>query len=176
MDAGGLPPLDLPRRPVPPSPFSLLRSPIKLFPTTRSTWPEGLGQLTWIVRTLCRTEAPLARPEDVSYSQWPTFTQGMEQHYELGRSFRRRYVEEHGLIGTEYRSNEIYVRSTSKERTLMSAQVRPFFFWSANGLSNTRRCRRLSEFHARIFPAHFRGKATPRRLATSANPCICQAP
>jgi hypothetical protein len=46
----------------------------------------------------------------------------MEQHYELGQMFRKRYVEEHGLVGSEYRGNEVYVRSTSKERTLMSAQ------------------------------------------------------
>lgn len=71
------------------------RTPIKTFPNTKSVWPEGLGQLTWL---------------------------GMEQHYELGQMFRKRYVEEHGLVGSEYRGNEVYVRSTSKERTLMSAQ------------------------------------------------------
>jgi hypothetical protein len=71
------------------------RTPIKTFPNTKSVWPEGLGQLTWL---------------------------GMEQHYELGQMFRKRYVEEHGLVGSEYRGSEVYVRSTSKERTLMSAQ------------------------------------------------------
>jgi len=71
------------------------RTPTHTFPNTKSTWPEGLGQLTWL---------------------------GMEQQYELGQMFRRRYVEERKLVGSEYRGQEVYVRSTSKERTLMSAQ------------------------------------------------------
>ncbi|KAL6080101.1 Acid phosphatase 3 [Balamuthia mandrillaris] len=71
------------------------RTPVKLFPNSTSEWPEGLGQLTWL---------------------------GMKQHYELGQKFRQRYVEEFGLLSPRYSVHEVFARSTSKERTLMSAQ------------------------------------------------------
>ncbi len=96
--------------------FFIHRTPIKTFPNSRSHWPEGMGQLTWL---------------------------GMQQHYgtlsiqptiyfllisflltpELGQKFRERYVEQHKLLSSEFVGDEVYVRSTSKERTLMSAQV-----------------------------------------------------
>ncbi len=71
---------------------------MKLFPNTKSEWPEGLGQLT-----------PL----------------GKRQHYDLGQKFRHRYMVEHQLLNSTYHINEVYARSTSIDRTLMSAQVRP---------------------------------------------------
>eukprot|EP01087_Luapelamoeba_hula_P019713 TRINITY_DN6574_c1_g2_i1.p1 TRINITY_DN6574_c1_g2~~TRINITY_DN6574_c1_g2_i1.p1 ORF type:complete len:494 (+),score=95.66 TRINITY_DN6574_c1_g2_i1:110-1591(+) len=72
------------------------RTPVRLFPKTASEWPEGLGQLT-----------PL----------------GMKQHFELGQKFRRRYIDKLHLFGPSYNAHEVYARSTSKERTLMSAQA-----------------------------------------------------
>jgi len=70
------------------------RTPTKVFPNTKSEWPEGLGQLTHI---------------------------GMKQHYDLGQKFRKRYVEDLKFVNTTYKRDEVYVRSTPKERTLMSA-------------------------------------------------------
>jgi len=71
---------------------------VKVFPNTRSTWPEGLGQLTSL---------------------------GMKQMYSLGQRFRAKYVDQLKLLSPTYMASEIHVRSTSKERTLMSAQVIP---------------------------------------------------
>ena len=73
------------------------RSPIRGLPTSTSTWPEGAGQLTHV---------------------------GMKQHYDLGRKFRERYVDAMKLLNKSYMGiHEVVVRSTAKERTLMSAQA-----------------------------------------------------
>jgi hypothetical protein len=74
----------------------MIRTPIKTFPNTLSHWPEGFGQLTDL---------------------------GMKQHHDLGEKFRRKYIGEHRLLSPAYNGSQVYVRSTSKERTLMSAQV-----------------------------------------------------
>jgi len=72
------------------------RTPIKPYPTdpykNRSNWPVGFGQLT---------------------------KRGKERHFNLGRWIRNRYD---GFLGADYDENEIYVRSTDVDRTLMSAQ------------------------------------------------------
>jgi len=70
------------------------RTPTKLFPNTKSIWEEGLGQLTHV---------------------------GMKEHFELGQRFRKIYAIEQKFINDTYKMNEIYVRSTPRERTLMSA-------------------------------------------------------
>jgi len=70
------------------------RTPTKLFPNTKSIWDEGLGQLTHV---------------------------GMKEHFELGQRFRNIYAVEQKFINETYKMNEIYVRSTPRERTLMSA-------------------------------------------------------
>jgi hypothetical protein len=72
------------------------RNPANNFPTdtgnNETTWPDGWGELTNI---------------------------GAIQHFELGRTLRKRYE---GLFDTnKYDSKEIYVRSTSYNRTIMSA-------------------------------------------------------
>lgn len=47
---------------------------------------------------------------------------GMNQEYQLGKSFRARYVDQLGFLPPQYGINKIYVRSTDYNRTIMSAQ------------------------------------------------------
>ncbi|XP_059474786.1 prostatic acid phosphatase-like isoform X2 [Neocloeon triangulifer] len=73
------------------------RTPVDPYPTdpyrnVSVYWPEGLGQLT-----------------DV----------GKEQHYRLGQYFRKRYST---LLPKKYNLNDVLVRSTDVDRTLMSAE------------------------------------------------------
>ena len=42
-------------------------------------------------------------------------------HYHLGELVRKRFTVEHNLLSPNYTNNEIYVRSTDFDRTLMSA-------------------------------------------------------
>jgi hypothetical protein len=78
-------------------------------PFSKSNWSEGLGLLTHI---------------------------GMKQHFELGQKFKKLYIEEYKLISNNYKYNEIYVRSSPKERTLMSAQsfMHGFFYPTNNSI------------------------------------------
>ena len=46
---------------------------------------------------------------------------GTLQHYQLGRLIRERYTVEYQLISPNYTRDEVYVRSTDTDRTLMSA-------------------------------------------------------
>lgn len=71
------------------------RSPIISLPSADYQWPQGLGQLT---------------PE------------GMQQEYQLGVEFRKRYIEQTHLLPEQYQQGTMYVRSTDYDRTLMSAQ------------------------------------------------------
>lgn len=71
------------------------RTPTHALPAVDYTWQEGLGQLT---------------------------AEGMRQEYEMGRTFRKRYVEETHLLPPNYQRETLYVRSTDAERTLMSAE------------------------------------------------------
>lgn len=71
------------------------RSPIVAYPTdpnTEKDWPQGFGQLTQI---------------------------GMRQHYALGQYLRNRYSR---FLNSSYDRQEIYIRSTDFDRTLMSAE------------------------------------------------------
>ena len=73
------------------------RTPISPYPKDPyrnvSNWPVGFGQLT---------------------------SKGKMQHYELGKWIRNRYKQ---FLSQDYRENEILVRSTDVDRTLMSAQA-----------------------------------------------------
>lgn len=72
------------------------RTPISILPAVNYEWPQGLGQLT---------------------------ATGMRQEYEMGKTFRKRYVDTTHLLPPHYQHDTIYVRSTDYERTLMSAQA-----------------------------------------------------
>jgi len=43
-------------------------------------------------------------------------------HYYLGELVRKRFIEEYNLLSPNYTNDEIYVRSTDFDRTLMSVQ------------------------------------------------------
>ncbi|XP_020614615.1 prostatic acid phosphatase-like [Orbicella faveolata] len=74
------------------------RSPVGFFPADehQDYWPQGPGQLSQI---------------------------GMKQEYELGKFLKDRYVTEYKLLNSSYLLNEIYVRSSDKDRCIMSAQT-----------------------------------------------------
>ncbi|XP_030844445.1 lysosomal acid phosphatase [Strongylocentrotus purpuratus] len=74
------------------------RSPTNGYPNdnyTEDTWPQGFGQLT---------------------------ERGMAQQYKLGQWLRKRYVTDLKLFDGIYRPKQFYVRSSPRERTIMSAQ------------------------------------------------------
>ncbi|XP_044172917.1 prostatic acid phosphatase-like [Acropora millepora] len=72
------------------------RSPVSGFKTDihMNFWPQGLGQLT---------------------------QSGMMQEFILGQFLRDRYVDK--LINSSYRFSEVYVRSSDRDRCIMSAQT-----------------------------------------------------
>ncbi|XP_054827345.1 lysosomal acid phosphatase [Eublepharis macularius] len=72
------------------------RSPVKAYPQDpyqESAWPQGFGQLS---------------------------QEGMRQHWDLGQALRRRYD---GFLNASYKRQEIFIRSTDFDRTLMSAEA-----------------------------------------------------
>ena len=71
------------------------RTPYKALPTAPYSWPEDLGQLTAL---------------------------GMQEEYFLGKSMRHVYITQEKLLAENYQADQIYVRSTDIDRTLMSAQ------------------------------------------------------
>ncbi|EDO35543.1 predicted protein, partial [Nematostella vectensis] len=74
------------------------RSPIRSYPSDpyANYWPQGFGQLTQL---------------------------GMQQEYYLGKFLRNRYMESTNFLNSSYIRNQVYCRSTDKDRTIMSAQA-----------------------------------------------------
>ncbi len=71
------------------------RTPIIELPNVPVKWPQGLGQLT---------------------------AEGMNQEFQLGKEFRKRYVEQYHLLPETYDRETMYVRASDVDRTLMSAE------------------------------------------------------
>lgn len=71
------------------------RTPLRTLPNSPYRWPEGLGQLTPI---------------------------GMQQEYQRGVEFRKKYIDRSHLLSPHYNNEEMLVLSTNTDRTLMSAQ------------------------------------------------------
>ena len=63
-------------------------------PNVNYSWPQGLGELTFL---------------------------GMKQHLALGKKLRNYYVDQLGVIPGKYNSQQVYIRSTDVNRTLISA-------------------------------------------------------
>uniref|UniRef100_A0A8C2R898 acid phosphatase n=1 Tax=Capra hircus TaxID=9925 RepID=A0A8C2R898_CAPHI len=84
------------------------RSPIETFPNDpikESSWPQGFGQLTQL---------------------------GMAQHYELGEYIRKRYKN---FLNESYKHEQVHVRSTDIDRTLMSAMTNLAALFPPEGIS-----------------------------------------
>lgn len=71
------------------------RSPVKAIPSSPYNWPQGYGELSEL---------------------------GMQQEYQLGQQFRKKYVDEYHLLPKSFEEKTMYVRSTDVNRTLMSAE------------------------------------------------------
>lgn len=71
------------------------RTPLRTIPNSPYVWPEGLGQLT---------------------------AEGMQQEFQRGVAFRKKYIDDYHLLSSHYKNQEIIVFSTNADRTLMSAQ------------------------------------------------------
>lgn len=56
---------------------------------------------------------PNCRPKDLLVS-------GMQQHYELGRAYRQRYVDELHLLPTNFDPRYVFIRATELDRTVRS--------------------------------------------------------
>jgi len=71
------------------------RTPTTKLPNSPFDWKYGLGELT---------------------------PRGMHQEFELGKTYRKKFIEFGKLLPYNFDINQIYVRSTDLNRTLMSAQ------------------------------------------------------
>ncbi|KAK0407127.1 hypothetical protein QR680_019015 [Steinernema hermaphroditum] len=82
-----------------------------------------------------RTPARTYRNDPNQEDKWPLpwgelTTRGMTEQYQQGLRLKERYIDNLKLISKDYKSNEIYVRSTDKDRTLMSAYANLAGFYS----------------------------------------------
>ena len=90
----------------------------------------------------------LSQEIDDWWQGWGQLTAtGIKQHEELGSQLRQKYHDNEGLLSSGYRRDEVWVRSTDIDRTLMSAtaQVRDGYLTqscSANVLNRPRCCGR----------------------------------
>uniref|UniRef100_A0A914HBP6 acid phosphatase n=1 Tax=Globodera rostochiensis TaxID=31243 RepID=A0A914HBP6_GLORO len=83
------------------------RTPVFIFPNDpnqEEVWSQGFGELT---------------------------TRGMAQQVKLGHFLRKRYIEQLGLLSSQYNSKEVYVISTDVNRTIQSATANMIGMYSA---------------------------------------------
>ncbi|XP_045146955.1 lysosomal acid phosphatase [Echinops telfairi] len=87
----------------------------------------------------------------------------MLQHWELGQALRRRYQ---GFLNTSYHRQEVYVRSTDFDRTLMSAEANLAGLFPPDG---------MQRFHPNVswqpIPVHTVPVAEDRLLKFPLGPC-----
>eukprot|EP00045_Choanoeca_perplexa_P007806 m.71850 g.71850 ORF g.71850 m.71850 type:complete len:516 (+) comp14225_c0_seq2:44-1591(+) len=105
-------------------------------------WPNGYGQLT---------------------------TRGMNMHYNVGRYFRQRYIDQLKFVDANFNFRQTYVRSTDVDRTLMSAASQ-LSAWYTPATSPFN----VSTLVWSPVPVHTVPKTTDRLLRTfdaSSNPC-----
>lgn len=55
--------------------------------------------------------------------------EGMSELHGVGSALRARYVDELGLLGTNYTRDQVYIRSTAYDRTLESSYSLQFGMW-----------------------------------------------
>lgn len=77
---------------------------------------------------------------------------GLRQMYDLGTRLRERYVDRFGLISSSFHTDEVFVRSTSKDRTLMSAHVRHVmsYCYRESMWVKKKRMQDLASFHMHV--------------------------
>ncbi|VDM49908.1 unnamed protein product [Toxocara canis] len=89
------------------------RSPTTTFPTDphqEDAWPLGWGQLT-----------PALRLRELVFLNKANLQRGMDQQVHLGNALYEEYVVKNRFLSTSLSFNEMYVRSTDVNRTLISA-------------------------------------------------------
>ncbi|KAI1710820.1 histidine phosphatase superfamily (branch 2) domain-containing protein [Ditylenchus destructor] len=76
-------------------------------------------------------------PEDEWPQGWGQLTaKGMQQHFDLGRKLRRKYIETDDLkLNDTHRSKEVYIQSTAVPRTMLSALSNTIGFYGGSGKS-----------------------------------------
>jgi len=67
------------------------------------------------------TKAPFDSPDWAEY-QGELTSAGLRQHYLLGKEMRKKYIDKLGFLSQTFNHNEVYVRSTDSNRTIMSVQ------------------------------------------------------
>uniref|UniRef100_A0A0N5AJ10 acid phosphatase n=1 Tax=Syphacia muris TaxID=451379 RepID=A0A0N5AJ10_9BILA len=74
---------------------------------------------------------------------------GMERLVKLGRKLKQLYVDELNFLSSDFRSDEIYIRSTDVNRTLISATSAMIGVYYDNGTKPN------TQYPQGIWPAHF---------------------
>uniref|UniRef100_A0A9J2PEC4 Histidine acid phosphatase n=1 Tax=Ascaris lumbricoides TaxID=6252 RepID=A0A9J2PEC4_ASCLU len=105
------------------------RSPTTTFPNDpnqESAWPLGWGQLTPVWRHGDRSPTTTFPNDPNQESAWPLgwgqlTPIGMDQQVFLGNALYEEYVVKNKFLSTSLSFNEMYIRSTDVNRTLISA-------------------------------------------------------
>uniref|UniRef100_A0A183BZ22 Lysosomal acid phosphatase n=1 Tax=Globodera pallida TaxID=36090 RepID=A0A183BZ22_GLOPA len=98
------------------------RTPVFIFPNDpnqEEVWSQGFGELTTVSASEFGSDMTL------------TLKRGMAQQVKLGHFLRKRYIEQLGLLSSQYNSKEVYVISTDVNRTIQSATANMIGMYSA---------------------------------------------